>query len=191
MGPQAIFKSWFKYHLLNLSTRWLHAIASTSGRQWSWWMWLQGDQLITHPWPSHSSIRAHSPTGASTWAPQLVHTSTFRSALEPQLLPFTISLRPSQEKKTSLFLFGIFVWQLCELVVEQSKEALKLLMMWKSQLCSSSVVMKLQPFRLNFQDLGLQTSAVCCRNSPFSPSSFSWCDVCGSQGLFECGLFHF
>lgn len=48
--------------------------------------------------------------------------------------------------------FDIFVWQLCEHVVEQSKEALKLVMMWKSQLCSSSVVMKILPFILNLQD---------------------------------------
>lgn len=80
--------------------------------------------------------------------------------LQFQLLPFRISLWPSQNKKTSLFLLVwfyrlwlFFVWQLCEHVVEQSKAALKLVMMWKSQLCSSSVVMKILPFRLNLRDL--------------------------------------
>lgn len=161
MGPQVIFKSWFKYHLLNLSTRWLHAIASTSGRQWSWWMWLQGDPLITDPWRSrwaHGTMLCNDMTMTTHPHQRLKVRSLISLSVlwdgagrpQLQLLPFRISARIRRLFSFSFCLiftgFGIFVWQLCEHVVEQSKEPLELVMMWKSQLCSSSVVMKILPF---------------------------------------------
>lgn len=89
---------------------------------------------------------------------QLIHASGLRSGrqsrrgcCEAVLAGQNFSCCPSgrhpgpARRRRPVFLFlsdftgcGLFIWQLCEHVVEQSTEPLKPVMMWKSQLCSSS-----------------------------------------------------
>lgn len=134
-------------------------------------MWLRRDQLITatcdvherdHVWAPnvtlhrdvHVSVQTHIHVNVlyhscECWSLILLSV-VWGWAGRPELclLQFKASLwpTPNWERFSVPYFsgFNILVWQLCKHVVEQSWEPLQLVMMWKSQLCSSSVVMKTQ-----------------------------------------------